>query len=130
FSYRIKPMVEHPNGMRFDALDPQGELVCSERYVSIGGGFIRALDAIQTDETVPQHDPVPYPFSTGRQLLDLCTSTQLSIAQIMMANEVALAPRDEVRKGVLHIADVMNACIDRGCGKDNDQASQLLPGGL
>lgn len=130
FSYRIKPMVEHPNGMRFDALDPQGEVVCSERYVSIGGGFIRALDAIQTDETVPQHDPVPYPFSNGRQLLDLCAATQLSIARIMMANEMALAPRDEVRKGVLHIAEVMNACIDRGCGQDNDQASQVLPGGL
>src|SRR5690606_9348202 len=72
FSYRIKPMVLQPNGMRFGALDPQGELVCSERYVSTGGACIRALDAIQTDETVPQHDHVPYPFTTGRQLLDLC----------------------------------------------------------
>ncbi len=130
FSYRIKPLAEHPNGMRFEAFDAKGAPISSERYVSIGGGFIRALDAIQTDETVPHHDPMPYPFSTGRQLLALCASTGLSIAQIMMANEAALAPPDEVRKGVLHIADVMNACIDRGCGKDNDQSSQLLPGGL
>lgn len=130
FSYRIKPMVEHPNGMRFEALDAKGAVISTERYVSIGGGFIRALDAIETDETVPQHDPVPYLFSTGRQLLDLCATTGLPIAQIMMANETALAPPDEVRQGVLNIAQVMNACIDRGCGISNDQADQLLPGGL
>ncbi len=130
FSYRIKPMVEHPNGMRFQAFDGSGTSISDERYVSIGGGFIRALDVIETDETVPQHDPVPYEFSTGAQLLDICASKNLSIAQIMMANETALAPEHEVRQGVLHIADVMNACIDRGCGIDNPQAGQILPGGL
>src|SRR3546814_6737862 len=31
-----------------------------------------SLDSIETDETVPQHDPMPHPFSTGQQLLDLC----------------------------------------------------------
>src|SRR5690606_27534164 len=53
FSYRIKPMVAHPNGMRFGALGANGASISTERYVSIGGGFIRALDAIETDETVP-----------------------------------------------------------------------------
>ncbi|MGB3288481.1 MAG: L-serine ammonia-lyase [Burkholderiaceae bacterium] len=130
FSYRIRPMVEHPNGMRFQAFDQDGKLLIAERYVSIGGGFIRALDTLETDETVPQHDPVPYPFSTGRQLLDLCERTGLSMAGLMMANESVLAPAERVRQGVLHIADVMNACIDRGCGLGNDQADELLPGGL
>src|SRR5690606_37805644 len=119
-----------PNGMRFTAFDGQGLAVFTERYVSIGGGFIRALDVIDTDETVPQHDPIPYPFSTGRQLLDLCQETGKSVAQIMMANEATLLPEEQVRRDVLHIADVMNACIDRGCGIGNDQAEELLPGGL
>ena len=38
FSYRIKPMPEHPNGMRFTARDAQGAVLLDERYVSIGGG--------------------------------------------------------------------------------------------
>ncbi len=130
FSYRIRPMVEHPNGMRFTAFDRNKETLIAERYVSIGGGFIRALDTIGIDETVPQHDPMPYPFATGRQLLDLCLSTGLSMAQIMLANEATLLPVEQVRQGILHIADVMNACIDRGCGIGNDQADELLPGGL
>src|SRR3546814_14114273 len=73
---------------------------------------------------------MPHPFSTGQQLLDLCEQTGLSIAQLMMANEAVLAPIEQVRQGVLPIADIMNACIDRGCGYDNHQADQLLPGGL
>lgn len=130
FSYRIRPMAEHPNGMRFSAFDGQGQTILAERYVSIGGGFIRALDVIDTDETVPQREPIPYPFSTGRQLLDLCQETGKSMAQIMMANEVTMLPEEKVRQGVLHIAEVMNACIERGCGIGNDQANELLPGGL
>lgn len=130
FSYRIKPMVEHPNGMRFTATDRAGETVLDERYVSIGGGFIRALDSIETDERVPEHDPIPYPFSTGDELLAACARHGLSIAQLMMANETALRPASEVRAGILHIARTMNDSIDRGCGIHTPVGDPILPGGL
>ncbi|HEU0231541.1 MAG TPA: L-serine ammonia-lyase [Burkholderiaceae bacterium] len=129
-SYRIRPMVEHPNGMRFSAFDESRQPIIVERYVSIGGGFIRALDAIDTDETVPRHAPMPYPFTTGAELLAMCAETGLSVAALAMANEMALRSEDEVRAGVWHIADVMNQCIDRGCGIDNPHADDPLPGPL
>ena len=130
FSYRIRPLSEHPNGMRFRAFAGDGRELSAGRYVSIGGGFIRALDSIETDESTPQHDPMPYPFSTGQGLLDLCAGTGLSIAQIMRANEAVLAPIEQVEARLLAIAGVMNACVDRGIGLGNDQADALLPGGL
>ncbi|WP_269496438.1 L-serine ammonia-lyase [Castellaniella sp. S9] len=130
FSYRIKPMPEHPNGMRFTARDDQGEVLLDERYVSIGGGFIRALDSIETDERVPEHDPIPYPFSTGAELVARCKAHGLTIAQLMMANESALRPAAEVRAGVLRIARVMNDSIDRGCGMHGPVDDEVLPGGL
>jgi len=130
FSYRIRPMVEHPNGMRFEALDAVQGIVSTGRYVSIGGGFIRALDSPDSDESVPLHEPVPYPFSTGNELLALCEQTGLSVAQLMMANESIIRPAAEVRQGLARIAAIMNACIDHGCGLNNQQADQLLPGGL
>jgi L-serine dehydratase len=129
-SYRIRPMVEHPNGMRFSAFDGQRQPISVERYVSIGGGFIRALDSIDTDESVPQHAPMPYPFTTGAELLAMCADSGLSVAALALANETALRPEGEVRSGVLHIASVMSRCIDRGCGIDNPQADELLPGPL
>ncbi|HUH40736.1 MAG TPA: L-serine ammonia-lyase [Castellaniella sp.] len=130
FSYRIKPMPEHPNGMRFTALAADGSTLFDERYVSIGGGFIRALDNIETDERVPEHDPIPYPFSTGAQLVAACKAHGLTIAQLMLANEAALRPVDEVRAGVLRIARVMDDSIDRGCGMHGPVDNEVLPGGL
>ncbi|CAM5180195.1 L-serine dehydratase OS=Castellaniella defragrans OX=75697 GN=HNR28_002982 PE=3 SV=1 [Castellaniella defragrans] len=130
FSGRVKPMPEHPNGMRFIAHDAHGETVLDERYLSIGGGFIRALDSIETDETVPEHDPMPYPFSSGEELMAACRAHGLTIAQLMMANESTLRPVAEVRAGVLHIARVMDEAIDRGCGLAGAITDPILPGGL
>ncbi len=130
FSGRVKPMPEHPNGMRFIALDTEGETLLDERYVSIGGGFIRALDSIETDETVPEHDPMPYPFSTGDELMAACRRHGLTIAQLMMANESTLRTPAEVRSGVLRIARVMDDAIDRGCGLQGPVTDDILPGGL
>jgi L-serine dehydratase len=130
FSGRVKPMPEHPNGMRFIALDASGETLLDERYVSIGGGFIRALDSIETDETVPEHAPMPYPFSTGTELMEACRRHGLTIARIMMANESTLRPPEEVRAGVLRIAQVMDEAIDRGCGLQGPFTDEILPGGL
>ncbi|MDY0309218.1 MAG: L-serine ammonia-lyase [Castellaniella sp.] len=130
FSGRVKPMPEHPNGMRFVAQDAEGSTVLDERYVSIGGGFIRALDSIETDETVPEHAPMPYPFATGAELMATCRRHGLTIAQLMMANESTLRPPEAVRAGVLHIARVMDDAIDRGCGLQGPLTDTILPGGL
>ena len=130
FSGRVQPMPEHPNGMRFIALDANDNTLLDERYVSIGGGFIRALDSIDTDETVPENAPMPYPFATAAELLDACRRHGLTIAQLMMANESTLRPPQEVRAGVLRIAQVMDAAIDRGCGLQGPFDDEILPGGL
>ncbi|MFT0532608.1 L-serine ammonia-lyase [Castellaniella hirudinis] len=130
FSGRVQPLPEHPNGMRFMALDARGDTILDERYISIGGGFIRALDSIETDETVPEHDPMPYPFANAAELMDQCRRHGLSIAQLMMANETTLRSADEVRAGVLRIARVMDDAIDRGCGLHGAFADDILPGGL
>ncbi|MGB7399516.1 L-serine ammonia-lyase [Castellaniella sp.] len=130
FSGRVQPLPEHPNGMRFIALDAQGAPLLDERYVSIGGGFIRALDSIETDETVPEHEPMPYPFAHANELMAQCARHNLTIAQLMMANEATLRPTTEVRAGVLRIARVMDDAIDRGCGLQGSLPDAILPGGL
>ncbi len=130
FSGRVKPMPEHPNGMKFIATNSAGEILLDERYLSIGGGFIKALDSIETDETVPEHDPMPYPFTSGKELMTACKKNNLTIAQLMMANESTLMPADQVREKVLYIAKVMDDAIDRGCGLNGTVNHTILPGGL
>jgi L-serine dehydratase len=126
---RRKKLGFHPNGMRFTAYDDAGEAIRERAYYSIGGGFV-------TDETqagpgrhsaeANQGPDVPYPFTTGAELLAHTSSSGLPISGIMMANEQALGrTADEIRAGLAELWQVMRACVERGCRTDG-----MLPGGL
>ena len=113
---------EHPNGMTFTAYDQQGEVVAEKTYFSIGGGAIVAKGA--TEQATTSASPLPYPFSSGNKLLALCKEHQLTIAEIMLANEQARSTEDP-RIGLDHIWSVMDQCIERGIAQTG-----VLPGSL
>lgn len=122
--HRRKSLPFHPNGMTFTAwagADP----VLSRTYYSIGGGFVLDDDGSGAPTLQPDPTPVPHPFRTGTDLLELCESTGLSISEIAWANECARRPEAEVRAGLLEIWQVMVECVSHGC-----HASGILPGGL
>lgn len=113
----------HTNGMRFTAFDAQNNMVSSEIYYSIGGGFI--VTEVQFGHESPAANKVPYPFNSAKQLLQLCRENNLSIADIMLANEQVLHPDKNIAADLLEIANVMQACIEKGC-----RSPGILPGGL
>ncbi|AWN74797.1 L-serine ammonia-lyase [Legionella anisa] len=114
---------KHSNGMRFSAFDSQNNLLIAQVYYSIGGGFITTEEDFSkaTEDT----NPPPYPFSTAAQLLELCQKNNLSIAELMLVNEKTWLSTEEIHKGILAIAKVMDDCIANGCKHDG-----ILPGGL
>lgn len=114
---------KHTNGMRFSAFDGQGNLLISEIYYSIGGGFITT--EADFDKTTEEANPPPYPFSTADQLLKLCRKNNLTIAELMLVNELTWRSAAEIQDGILAIAKVMDDCIANGCKHDG-----ILPGGL
>lgn len=114
---------KHTNGMRFSAFGSTGELLLSQVYYSIGGGFITTEE--EFDHVTEDANPPPYPFSTGDQLLRLCKENNLTIAELMLINEQTWRSTESIYKGILAIAKVMDECIDSGCHHDG-----ILPGGL
>jgi L-serine dehydratase len=112
------------NGMQFTELDSAGKQLDSGIFYSIGGGFI-----ITEEQALhPQHADTsdqPYPFSNAKTLLEHCEKHNLTISQLMMANESSLRSENEVRERLLHIADIMRECIETGC-----LTPGILPGGL
>ncbi len=101
----------HTNGMCFTAYDDQGDTLHSETYYSIGGGFIVTADEFgQTPET----ENIPYPFETAEELIQLCEREQMTIDQVMLANEQTWRSREEIIAGLLNIAEVMQECIIKG----------------
>ena len=118
---------QHPNGMRFTAFDQSGKILAGEIYFSIGGGFIVADSEGASNPPIMATAPasLPYSFGSAADLLKIAAENNLAIWQIMLANECALRTEPEVRAGILHLWQVMQACIERGIATEG-----ILPGGL
>ena len=69
--HRRKKLPFHSNGMRFTARDADGHVLLSREYYSVGGGFVLDEDEIESSALVADDRalPVPYPFSSGDELL-------------------------------------------------------------
>ena len=122
--HRRRSLPFHPNGMTFTAYAGD-EIVSQRTYYSIGGGFVLDDDGTGQPALQPDPTPVPWPFRTGAELLQICRDQGLKISQLMLANECARRPEHEVRAGLLKIWQVMQECVDHGC-----RTSGVLPGGL
>lgn len=123
--HRRKRLPFHPNGMRFHAFGDADDLIATRTYYSIGGGFVLAEAPGGQPEIVADDTPVPFPFSTGAELLGHTRATGLPISGVMLENEKARRTETEIRDGLLHIWSVMRACVERGCATGG-----VLPGGL
>jgi L-serine dehydratase len=122
--YRRRSLPFHPNGMTFTAYC-DGKVLSERTYYSIGGGFVLDDDDSGHPQLLPDPTPVPYPFRTGTELLDYCNQQNLSISQVMLANECIRRSEAEVRAGLLKIWSVMVECVQRGYSTPG-----VLPGGL
>lgn len=123
--HRRNSLPGHPNGMRFSLVSEAGEPVLTRVYYSVGGGFVVDERALGADRIVEDPTPLPYPFANGAQLLQQCKDTGFSISTLMMENEKAWRPEEEVRQGLMERWAVMQACVERGCRQEG-----ILPGGL
>lgn len=124
--HKDKQLPYHPNGMRFTAFDKDRHELLSNVFYSVGGGFIVDHQSAKHNNSVGEQDHrVPYPFSTGQRLLDICKEQHCTISELMMMNERSWRSEDEINKGLLNIWKTMKQCVERGCRQEG-----ILPGGL
>ncbi len=118
----------HPNGMEFWAYDAVGNELARAIYYSIGGGFIVSEAEAEADH-FEEEEPVkvPYPFSSGAELLEQCKKSGKPISVVMMANEEAIRSRKEVRESLLEIWAVMQECVTRGCSRGGKMPGLDVP---
>jgi L-serine dehydratase len=115
----------HTNGMRFTAYDADGEVIATRDYYSVGGGFVVNQDEAAEDRIVADTTAVPYPFSSGDELLARAQETGLTIAQMMYANEQVWRTPAEIDAGLDELWEAMKSCVERGI-----RSPGTLPGGL
>lgn len=113
---------EHANAMRCVAVLPDREV--ARVYFSVGGGFVTAEG--ESDADAPgQRTVPPHPVRHARDLLRYCHDTGLPVSGVVLANERAWLPEDEIRARAVAIWNVMRESARRGC-----RIEGVLPGGL
>ena len=122
---RRERLPHHPNGMHFEARDGEDRVLLEREYYSVGGGFVVNLDEAAKDRIVKDSTDLPYPFSTGDELLAICEQHDVRISEVMMANEKTWRSEDDIRAGLLDIWAAMEGCMERGFRQEG-----VLPGGL
>ena len=115
----------HANGMILLATDAQGDVILQQTYYSIGGGFVMSEEELATGKATDEGAPVPYPFQSAAEMLDMAASSGKSIAAMKRANEISRASKISLAKGTARLWQVMNDCIERGLA-----GTGVLPGGL
>ncbi|KAI0691238.1 L-serine ammonia-lyase [Cytidiella melzeri] len=140
----------HPNGMRFSVFGEDGELLATNEYFSVGGGFV-VNEKTKVDENLfykgvdkssvhgarlhQMHidteagDPCspPYPFTSGDSLLALTKKHNMTIAQIVYDNELHFGySHEEINQKIMRIWGVMDDCIRVGVSSSEEK----LPGRL
>jgi L-serine dehydratase len=119
---RLKPLPLHPNGMHFFAMDEHDAVLLEEIVYSLGGGFIATEAEMQRE---PASVKVPYEFRTAKELIELCEAQQLSMSELVLANEAAYRPEAETRNQLDAVWQAMQDCVKRGITRDG-----VLLGGL
>lgn len=112
---------KHPNTMTCKLL-AGNEVLLEQEYYSVGGGFIE-----WKGYTPPKKNPPKYPYATMKELRNHADSNKLTIAKIMLANEMSIMSRteEEVYAFIDKIINAMVATVKSGLSMSEDD---VLPG--
>lgn len=115
FDWRPKEFLpQHPNGMKFRALDSDGNLIDEQIYFSVGGG-----DISQSGKRDYQRNDI-YPHTTMAQVLQWCNDRNCTFWEY-----VATFEESDIWEYLAQRWDVMQKAIERGLDEEG-----VLPGGL
>ena len=119
------PLPGHANGLILMATDAQGDVTVQETFYSVGGGFVLTEAELARGKDTDEGAPVPYPFKSAAEMLEMCAATGKSVAELKRANELTRMGPAELDRGMARIWEVMKSCMDKGLEIDG-----ILPGGL
>jgi L-serine dehydratase len=116
----------HSNGMRFAAIDTDGQVLREGIYYSVGGGFVLDEDGQPLQKTELK-SPLPFPYQSAAELLDHAKNSGLSISKIALQNENSFRSEAETFDRLDKVWRTMQDCVENGC---RPQSEGYLPGNL
>jgi L-serine dehydratase len=98
------------------------KVLLEQEYYSVGGGFIEWKGYVPPKKSAPK-----YPFSTMKEVRDYADKNKISIAKVILANEMSITGRSEaeVYAFIDKIINAMVATVKSGLSMSEDD---VLPG--
>ncbi len=118
---------EHANGMILKSYNEKGEVLFEDSYFSIGGGFVLSKEEFYNSKIIDNIDKkIPYSFKSAEELLEIVDENNMSIAELVLQNELAISNDiDEIYDRLDYVKSILDESIDEGIKKEG-----ILPGGL
>jgi L-serine dehydratase len=110
----------HPNTMTCKLMAGD-QVLLEQEYYSVGGGFIE-----WKGYQPPKKNQPKYPYATMAELLEHAKANKLSVAQVAMANEVAVSGRSEAE--INAIIDKVTTAMVNICKTGLSMPESVLPG--
>ncbi|WP_294966355.1 L-serine ammonia-lyase [Sulfurimonas sp.] len=120
--HKNKSLPFHPNAIKLSIYGNQ-EILFSKIYYSIGGGEILCEDDINKKST--KEKEVLYDFKNAKELLRMAKENELKISELILENERTYKNKEQIKKDLLNIWQVMKDSVKNGLVQDG-----ILPGGL
>lgn len=116
----------HENGMKLSVFNDKQELIDTQVYYSIGGGFVATEEELRNPSTDAKTEKLDLDFSSAKELLALCEKYNKNIAEISMDFEKQFHTEQYIRDYCLEIWQVMQESYTNGSHPTTD----ILPGPL
>ena len=113
----------HANGITFTASIKDEQF--SSTFYSIGGGFIVKKERKNSLENKKIFKTFPYPVTFGKELLGYCNHLNMSISEVVLANEKSIRNNTDIDDEIHRIWTTMLESMYTGCHTEGS-----LPGGL
>ncbi|AII14146.1 L-serine deaminase I [Campylobacter iguaniorum] len=119
-------LCEHQNGFEISAFDDLGNLLGSQIYFSVGGGFVKTIDEMNAKAKDENKLNLAINFNNAKDILNLCSKHQWNLPKLSLEYELQFNSPTFIKDYCLEIWEVMQSSYANGIHPKND----YLPGRL
>jgi L-serine dehydratase len=124
-THKTEELSYHPNGMIITVYDKNKNILFSEEYYSVGGGFIEIKSELKDSAGKIENiisKKVPNDFDSWEKLYEICKNKNKEVWEIVLENEKVFRNEKEIDDKIIMIYKIMKNSI-RNSFKRKDNIS-------
>ena len=121
--HKTKELPYHPNGLVIMATDENKNIILTQEYYSVGGGFIETKEQFENklvDDKQTQQGRFKHKFYSWFELTEICKRENKEVWEIILENEKTLRDERDIDKKIKNIYKIMRQSINNGLKRQGE----------